>query len=162
MLRDRFLTSSENAWSTLDVLARNSKAQGQDLPDEPFAWQCVEGLRIRISEVGRLSVPGMFGAYGRYGDWLNPSMIVYLPLFGLLALGWRRLAQQDADVLVLTFPLYFLLHVCWPSNQSGRYLAPMLPLLLTCLWFGLRALGERRKPIFRCLEIGRASCRERV
>src|SRR5262249_19109572 len=96
--------------------------------------QCLEGLHVRIAEVGQLVVPGMFGSYTRAEDWWDPNLLVSLPLFVFLWLGWVNLIRQQPDVFLVTFPLYIALYVYWPFNQAGRYFSPVLSVILLCLW----------------------------
>jgi hypothetical protein len=139
------------AWSNLDVFTRSGRAPGTEFPDGPIYQQCVEGLRVRVSEVGRLTIPGMFGSYGRAGDWRDPNLLVYLPLCALLAVGWWKSVRAAPDAYLLTFPLYFALHVYWPFNQAGRYFAPLLPLFLVCFWRALAVRPAWRLPLIRVL-----------
>lgn len=141
---DRFASHGQTGWTNLDVLARSPSQPTSDLPSASVAAQCLEGLRIRISEVGRLTMPGMFNAYGRNGTWLDVNMLVYLPLFVLLWFGWWRLVRRWSDAFAWTLPLYIALHIYWPFNQSGRYFAPLLPLMFLCFYFGLQGLGQWR------------------
>jgi hypothetical protein len=149
----RAMEARENAlaWSNLDVFTRSARSPVTELPDGPLYLQCVEGLRVRVSEVGRLTVPGMFGSYGRAGDWRDPNLLVYVPLCAFLAVGWWRAVRQRPDAYLLTFPLYFALHVYWPFNQSGRYFAPLLPLFLLALWRALDGRPAWRLPLLRLL-----------
>ncbi|HEV3146881.1 MAG TPA: hypothetical protein VGZ47_23540 [Gemmataceae bacterium] len=119
--------------------------------DENLAQRFLEGLRIRISEVGRLTVPGMFGAFASRGNWRDWNLLVYVPVFALVCLGWWKSLGRQTDVLVLTFPFYFLLHAYWPWDQAGRYFAPLLPMLFMCLWHGLHFLRGQRLRLFQIL-----------
>jgi hypothetical protein len=139
------------AWSNLDVLTRSGRAPAADFPDGPLYAQCLEGLRVRVSEVGRLTVPGMSGCHGRAGDWRDPNLLVYGPLFVLLCVGWWRVVRRRPDAYVLTFPLYFALHVYWPFDQGGRYFAPLVPLLLLCFWRAMDGRAAWRVPLLRAL-----------
>ena len=109
-------------------------------PDQTLAGQLVEGVRLRISDIGRLTVPGMFKAYGGNGDWLNPNMLIYVPLFVLFWIGWGKFVRRGSDVLAWTLPFYVALHTLWPYDQAGRFFLPLLPLLLVCLWLALERL----------------------
>ena len=151
MLHDRELRAQEGGQSYLDVLARSPRAPEYDFQDPSLFRQCLEGVRVRISEVGRLTIPGMFGCYGGRGDWLNVNMLVYVPFCALLVLGWCRVARLQPDAFVLSLPLYVALHIYWPFDQGARFFAPLLPLLLICLWFGLERLGRRRQLLLRGL-----------
>jgi hypothetical protein len=128
--------------SHLEVMTRSAVGRAEHAK-WTLAEQCLEGLRLRISEVGRLTVPGMANAYSDSGSWLNVNFVVYLPLAGLLALGWRRFVRR-LDVFALTLPFYFALYVCWPFDQSARFFVPLVPLLWVCFWYALPALGRRR------------------
>jgi hypothetical protein len=113
--------------------------------------QILEGLRLRISSVGRLLLPGMFKTYGRAGQWLNPSMIIYIPLTCLIIYGWWKLLRRKPEVFGLMFPIYLLLYIIWPYDQGTRFLLPMLPLLWACLWMYLRRFQIYRLRIITLL-----------
>ncbi|MBI4517427.1 MAG: hypothetical protein HY699_16610 [Deltaproteobacteria bacterium] len=105
-----------------------------------------EMVRVRVSEVGRLLVPGMLKSYGPPGRWLDVNMLVYLPLCALVLAGWWQLVRQGPDVLALTLPFYLAIYLVWPFDGGLRYLLPLLPVLLLCGWL---PLGPRlRRP--RC------------
>jgi hypothetical protein len=107
-------------------------------PRTSAAEKLAVGLCLRVSEVGRLLVPGMFKAYG--DGWLTPSMLLDVPAFVVAAVGWKRLAaSRRADVLVLTAPFYFVLHCFWPIDAGMRYLLPLLPVLAASLWASLES-----------------------
>lgn len=120
-------------------------------PDLPLAAQIVEGLRVRISEVGRLLVPGMLKAYAPPGQWLNVNMIVYLPLFGALVWAWWQVARRYGSTLVLMVPCYFGLYVVYPSDQGARYLLPLLPVLFLCVWWLVTQAPRQQVAILSCL-----------
>jgi hypothetical protein len=122
-------------------------------PSMSLVGQLIEGLRLRIGEVGRVIVPGMHGAYDGPGRWLTVNMLVYAPLFVLLLRGWSRLARTQQDVFTLTFPLYLGLHVLWPYEQATRFFTPVLPFLLAALWKTLEGLGSRRWQLFASLSL---------
>jgi hypothetical protein len=140
-------------WSNLDVFTHSARSPATEVAGGSVWLQCVEGLRVRINEVGRLTVPGMFGSYGRAGDWRDVNLFVYVPLFGLLWFGWWKSVREQPDAYLLAFPLYFVLHVYWPFDQAGRYFAPLVPLLLVCFWRALAPCAGWRLPAFRVLVI---------
>ncbi len=109
----------------------------------PILRRVIEGLRLRISEVGRLVVPGMFKAYAGHGQWLHINILIYLAVFALIALGWWRLLRRRRDVLAATAPFYFALYAVWAFDADTRYLLPLLPLLAVCLWFAIEPLTRR-------------------
>ena len=103
-----------------------------------------EGGRLRLSEIGRLLVPGMFKAYGRAGQWFNLNVIVFIPVALLVAFGWFRLMRRHCDILAATLPLYCGLYVLWAFDADTRYMLPMLPVLVASLWFALERMGRAR------------------
>jgi hypothetical protein len=113
-------------------------------PNSSWAGQVAEGFRLRITEVGRLTVPGMFKSYGRRGAWVNVNMAVYVPLFLAVVGAVIRLGLRCRDVLALTFPFYLALYLVWPFDQATRFTLPMLPLLMAALWMLSAPLGRGR------------------
>ena len=107
---------------------------GADYQYHGVADHLLEGLRIRIYEIGRLVIPGMFGCYSGTGDWLNANTFVYVPVTLLCCIGWWRLVRRHADAYSLMIPVYVLFYIYWPSNQGGRFVAPLLPILSVSLW----------------------------
>jgi hypothetical protein len=107
----------------------------------PMVARVIEGLRLRISEVGRLLVPAMFKAYSGHGQWLHIDMLVYLIVFAVVILGWTRLLRRRSDVLAATAPFYFVLYAVWAFDADTRYLLPLLPLLLACLWLAIESFS---------------------
>jgi hypothetical protein len=103
-------------------------------PGMSLTAQLLEGVRLRISEIGRLLVPGMFKAYAPRGVWLNLNMAVFLPLFAAVVWSWWRMARQGRNVLALTMPFYLGLYIVYPFDQGTRYLLPLLPLWVACVY----------------------------
>jgi hypothetical protein len=112
-------------------------------PATPLAGRVIEGLRLRISETGRLLVPGMFKAYAGHGQWLNIDVFIYLAVFALIAAGWWRLIGRRRDVFAATLPLYFVLYAVWAFDADTRYLLPVLPVIVASLWFAIEPLTRR-------------------
>jgi hypothetical protein len=110
----------------------------------PILARVIEGLRLRISEVGRLLVPGMFKAYAGHGQWLHIDILIYLAAFALVAVGWWRLMGRRRDVLGAAAPFYFALYVVWAFDADTRYLLPLLPLVFACLWFAIEPFPRWR------------------
>ncbi len=99
--------------------------------------QIMYGLQLRIMEVGRLLIPGAFKVYG---GWLNPFMILYVPLFAAVCLGWFLAMRKNSDSLCYAFPLYLVLYIFfWPYDQGCRFMTPFVPLL----WLSLVLLISR-------------------
>ena len=128
--------------------------EGLTYPTTTLVERFTEGLRLRISEVGRLLIPGMFNAYGRPGDWLDLNVVVYVPLFVLIAVGWWRLVRRQHDVFALTLPFYLLAYTFWPFEAGARYMLPMLPVLLASVWYIIEPLQRHRLGILAILLIG--------
>lgn len=103
-------------------------------------------LHLRVTEIGQLLMPGMFSAYGP--GWVDINTLVYVPLAVIVAVGWWMLVRGTADVLVLTAPFYVALYLAWPYFGGTRYLLPLLPLLVACLWRAYRPLRHWRRPAF--------------
>lgn len=97
-----------------------------------------EAFRLRLWEIGRLLVPGMFKAYAPAGTWLHPTLLVYLPVVIVVVRGWWLLVRRRPDALLLTLPLHLGLYMAWLGDQGTRYLLPMLPALALALLVGLR------------------------
>jgi hypothetical protein len=139
-----------------DVPALTHLGQFRD-SELSLSQQLPEGLRVRISEVGRLLVPGMFKAYGAAGVWLDPNLAVYVPVCLLVAAGWWALVRRQGDVLALSFPFYLAVYIAFPRDQGTRFLVPMLPLLWGCVWCAVAALRFRRLPVLAALLVGHAA-----
>jgi hypothetical protein len=114
-----------------------------------------ERLHLRVTEIGQLLVPGMFKAYG--GGWVDINTLVYVPLAVAVAIGWwilvshPRSSSQTSpalDVFTVTAPLYLALHLAWPYTAGTRYLLPLLPLLVACLWSACGPLRHWRRAAF--------------
>lgn len=118
--------------------------------------QVVEGTRLRISECGRLLLPGMYKAYARPGQWLNPVIPLYIALAGGLAWAWWKRIRDGGDLLLFMLPAYLGLYVIWPFDQGGRYLLPVLPILAFCLWGLLERLPQRRFVVLLALVMAHA------
>ena len=117
-------------------------------PNKPLPAQLVEGGRLRIAEIGRLLVPGMFKSYDAKGSWIPNTLFVYLPVFIAFAIGWRRFAMSAPNVLAWAFPLYLGMYILWPYEQGTRFMMPMLPVLWASMWFFAAPWDRFRRPVF--------------
>jgi hypothetical protein len=106
-------------------------------------------VHLRMTEIGQLLLPGMFRAYGH--RWLDVNTLVYAPVLVLVVIGWRRLLQRGGEVLAFTAPLYIALHLAWPYTAGTRYLLPLLPLLVACLWCAAAPLRSWRRIVVATL-----------
>ena len=127
---------------------------GLTYPSTTLVEQVTEGLRLRLSEVGRLLIPGMFNAYGRRGNWFDLNVVVYVPVFVAVVFGWWRFVRRQRDVFALTLPFYLLAYILWPFEAGTRYMLPMLPVLLACVWCLIESLQRRRLSILAILLVG--------
>ncbi len=109
------------------------------------AAQIVEGVRLRLSEFGRLLIPGMHKAYARPGEWFDVNTIVYAVLAAFLAGCWWKQTWRSNDILLWTIPIYVAFFATWPFDQGTRYMVPILPVLVLCLWSALGRLQWRRQ-----------------
>jgi hypothetical protein len=48
--------------------------------------------------------------------------------------GWFLLLAGRPNTLLLAFPLYVLVHVCWAYDSGARFITPMVPVLWASLW----------------------------
>lgn len=107
--------------------------------------QIAEGVRLRICEVGRLLIPGMFKAYAEAGRWLEAIVCIHMVFFAFIAWGWWRWVRRRRDALALAIPFYMGIHAMFPFEQGTRYVMPIAVPLLASLWFGLAGMGADRK-----------------
>jgi hypothetical protein len=110
-----------------------------------------EGVRLRITEVGRLLIPGMFKSYDARGRWIPNTLFIFLPVFIVFAIGWWRFAMSAPNVLAWAFPFYLGLYIVWWGEQGTRYMMPMLPILWASMWFFAAPWDRFRRPVFAVL-----------
>ena len=142
--RDRAMASSDTGrgYTYLDGLTDSTLS---------YQSQVLDGIRMRISDIGRLVIPGMFKTYSNPGEWFNVNVAIYLSSSMVVAFGWWRLVRHANDILALTFPFYLALYTLWPFDESVRFMVPMLPLLIICLWFAAPVSPTRRTSLFGLL-----------
>lgn len=104
----------------------------------------IEGLRMQIGAVARVVVPGMFKVYSDSRNWLHLTTLFYLSVFAVICVGWIRLARGKPDVLVLAAPFYLLLHSAYAMEAGARFMVPMAPLIVVCLYVGFQGFSARR------------------
>lgn len=98
------------------------------------------GIHKRISDIGRLLVPGMFKTYSTNESWLHVTMIFYIPIFIGIMFAWFKQIRTKSDMLLWGLIPYVMLHVVYSKYDDGaRFLTPMLPVLMLLIWwfFGL-------------------------
>jgi hypothetical protein len=112
----------------------------------------LHGLIYRINDVGCLMVPALWKASIPPDRLFTLPLILFVALFAIVVLGWRRIVHRKIDVLVLTFPAYLVLYSHWVCDQpGGRFMLPMLPIITACLWFGIGPLVKRPTIVFGLL-----------
>jgi hypothetical protein len=107
--------------------------------------QLLLGLHLRIGEIGRLLIPGMWRCYTQANQWLDPNLLLYLPLALLVVTGWWKLARRHHDPLLWSMPFYVGLYVLWPFEQGTRFFTPILPILVAALWPWIERLRRYRR-----------------
>lgn len=135
MVREEMVADESEGRTYLDNFAEN---------ESHWALEGIEGLRMQISAVGRVIVPGMFKVYSDSRNWLHPATLVYLAIFAVVCLGWIRLARGRTDVLVLSAPFYLLLHSAYAMESGARFMVPMAPLIVVCLYVAFQGFAARR------------------
>ncbi len=122
---------------------------------EPVAapiWRFAHGLVYRINDVGCIVVPGLWKSAVPSAPVLTVPMVLFLVLFVFVALGWRRIVRRKVDVLALTFPAYLFLYAHWVCDQpGGRFMLPMLPIIMVSVWYGLGPFVRRPMTVFGLL-----------
>ena len=116
--------------------------------NRPLPALVAEGVRLRVTEVGRLLVPGMFKSYDAKGRWIPNTLFIYVPVFLLFAIGWWRFAMRAPNVLAWAFPFYLGLYIVWWGEQGTRYMMPTLPVLWASIWFFAAPWDRFRRPVF--------------
>jgi hypothetical protein len=109
------------------------------------AARFLQGMVYRINDIGCLCIPGLWKSSIEPWTLPGPSMLAFLGLLVVLGVGWWQIARRRLDILALTFPAYFLLYSHWVCDQpGGRFMLPMLPIIVACAWYGLTTLLRRR------------------
>ena len=116
------------------------------------------GLHKRISDVGRLLIPGMFKAYSTHESWLHITMFIYLPLFIAIAIAWYKQIRAKSEMLLWGLVPYLLLHINYSRFFDGaRFLTPMLPVILLLAWVLLGTFKSARHGMLLILFVLHAS-----
>ena len=101
-----------------------------DSPDS-LPHRLLEGFRLRMNDIGRLTIPGMISSYSKATcDITTPP---YLLAFILIIIGWLKFLRQTQDLLALTFLPYLARYIFWPFDQAYRFMLPMLPIFAASL-----------------------------
>lgn len=105
--------------------------------------QVVEGVRLRISEVGRLTLPGLYKSYAESGEWLDVNVAVFLVTSLAIGSGLWFATRRRPDPLLLMLPAYTAIYIAWPFDQGTRYMLPALPMLVLGGWMALNRWSSR-------------------
>jgi hypothetical protein len=146
----------EMAWDRNTAQAAGGKTYFDylDPPGSDPARECGRywrGLASTISEIGRVTIPGMLKCYSRQKEWLDINMLVYVPFFVLLATGWARWVRRQTDAFAWTLLFYWMLLTIWSWSTGGRYWFPMVPGLVVCAWFAAERLKDRRLALLKAV-----------
>ncbi len=146
------VAKSDRHGSDTEVVDQSNEADSNETTsadDETAAHsppvRFLQGMAYRINDIGCLCVPGLWKSSVEPWQLPGASMLAFLGLSGVLIVGWWKIVRRRLDVLALTLPAYFLLYSHWVCDQpGGRFMLPMLPILVACAWYGLAALVRRR------------------
>jgi len=104
-----------------------------------------DGVRVRLSDLSRLLVPGMWRAPSiDIGWWHLGLAIIFLVVAGIFLGGWWQLVRQRLDVFVFAAPLWAVVYMHSSTEVYGRVFNPLLPVLFLCVWQGLRTVWKPR------------------
>jgi hypothetical protein len=117
----------------------------------------LEGLRLRLSECGRLLIPGCFKCYADTGEWLNFNSILYAAFSIAIVAAWCKAVRRSIDPLMLMVPIYAGFYVFWPFDQATRYMLPVLPPLVLALWEVINRVSTRRYALLAFLILAHAA-----
>lgn len=114
----------------------------------------IEGMRLRISEIGGLMLPGMYKARSRPGVWLHINIAIYLTVCAIMIRGLWRVLRKRPEPMILGFPAFFIICSIYAYPSVTRYMLPVLPVLIAGIWFGLEGLKRHRHTLMLILLIG--------
>lgn len=114
---------------------------------QPVAEQLSAGLRLRVSEVGRVALPGMFKAApdGRRTAYLN--LTIYSLTAAVIAYGWWRALMRSHDTLLWSVPFYLALYIVWPFDEGIRFMAPLAPVWCLGLYWSVPEIPVWRRRV---------------
>jgi hypothetical protein len=133
--------------STTDSQPREAEGEGQ-ASDSPADRRFTRAALYRMNDLSCLTVPGLWKGSSRAAEGMGGSTILGAVVLGVLALGWWRICSRQIDVLAILLPIYLLLYAHWDCAQpGGRFLLPMLPIILACVGSGLMAILRPVTPV---------------
>lgn len=128
--------------------AASTGSQSYDTFFDLSPWRIRENVRLRISEVGRILVPGMYNHRGASFEWFNTTMMIHLGSALFVFIGWVKLVRRTYDPLTIALFFYTLMYFFWPFDQGTRYMFPMLPVLAVACWILLEWVSSYRHIIW--------------
>jgi hypothetical protein len=138
-------SESDSGAETLDSSSSEAATSDDESAGHSPPMRFLQGMIFRINDIGCLCVPGFWKS--TVDPWQLPhaSMVPFIGLMVVLGIGWWKIVRRRLDVLALMLPAYFLLYSHWVCDQpGGRFMLPMLPILVASAWFGVAALVRRR------------------
>ncbi|HWB11235.1 MAG TPA: hypothetical protein VG826_18545 [Pirellulales bacterium] len=136
VLHERTTAAELNGRSYLDDFENAARS-----PLEGYS----RGAQLCVSDIGRVCIPGLFKSHGKPGDWTDVNMLIHVPFFALLCLGWSRWTRRQNDLFAWYVPFYLLLITAHAMDTGARLLLPLLPALFVALWFAAERIAERRQ-----------------
>jgi hypothetical protein len=119
----------------------NAADEDRQNPDSPRDRHFTRAALYRMNDLSCLTVPGLWKGSSSSAERIGVSTILGAIVLGVLALGWWRISSRQIDVLAILLPIYLLLYAHWDCAQpGGRFLLPMLPVILACVGSGLIAI----------------------
>lgn len=133
--------------STTDSQSREAEDEGQN-SDSPRDRHFTRAALYRMNDLSCLTVPGLWNGSSSAAQGIGVSTILGAVVLGVLSLGWWRISARQIDVLAILLPIYLLLYAHWDCAQpGGRFLLPMLPIILACVGSGLIAILRPAAPV---------------
>lgn len=102
--------------------------------EDTLLQRMIEGVRLRIFEIGRIVLPGMLRAYDKQPKLLSPNLFLYGAVTAGVVWSWWRLVRREVDVLAWTLPAYVGMYIVWPFDQGTRYSMPLIALWMFLAW----------------------------
>ncbi|HEV3300959.1 MAG TPA: hypothetical protein VG055_15015 [Planctomycetaceae bacterium] len=136
--------------STADSQAQEANQADEDRQnfDSPRDRHFTRAALYRMNDLSCLTVPGLWQGSSHAAEGIGISTILGAIVLGVLALGWWRISSRQIDVLAILLPIYLLLYAHWDCAQpGGRFLLPMLPIILACVGSGLIAILRPAAPL---------------
>jgi len=127
--------------------AASSGADNETGPPPHHPRHLLRAALYRLNDLTCLTIPGLWMGRASAAERLGVSTVLGGLLLAVAAFGWWRMFSRRVDVLALLLPIYLLVYAHWDCAQpGGRFLLPMLPILLACVGLGLWHLARTTAP----------------